>query len=80
MDESLRDHLDWMRQKVRVDFDHSSKWITLKEIGDSLQISDEEIMKRAREFELHITFSVTSINSRINIAAANSFVKYVMNE
>lgn len=40
-------------------------------------MSEDEIMQKVREFELDITSSVISINSRINEKVAEDFIKFL---
>lgn len=44
-----------------------------------LNLSDEEIMIKVKEFGLNITSDVTSINSRINQNVLKEFIKFINN-
>ena len=63
--------------KLRTHEQHHVLWITIKEIATVSKMTDSQIMQKVKEFELDITSSVTSINSRINEKVAEDFVKFI---
>jgi len=62
---------------LRTHEQHHVLWITIKEIAEIAKMSEDEIMQKVREFELDITSSVISINSRINEKVAEDFIKFL---
>lgn len=72
-----KDFLDKSRNKLRVDENHHIKWVKICDIATMLNLSDEEIMIKVKEFGLNITSDVTSINSRINQNVSKEFIKYI---
>ena len=65
-------------KRLRIDEMHNVKFIRLSEIAKILNISDTQIMEKAKDFSLDITSNVTSIKSTINSNVAQSFIKYVL--
>ncbi len=47
------------------------------DIGTMLNLSDEEIMIKVKEFGLDVTSDVTSLNSRINQNVSKEFIKFI---
>ena len=74
-----KDFLDKSRNKLRVDENHHTKWVKICDIAIMLNLSDEEIMIKVKEFGLHITSDVTSLNSRINQSVSKEFIKFITN-
>lgn len=72
-----KDFLDKSRNKLRVDEKHHTKWVKICDIATMLNLSDEEIMIKVKEFGLNVTSDVTSINSRINQNVSKEFIKYI---
>lgn len=72
-----KDFLDKSINKLRVDENHHTKWVKICDIATMLNLSDEEIMIKVKEFGLNITSDVTSINSRINQNVSKEFIKFI---
>lgn len=79
MDKDFADKLDKTRNKLRVDENHHTKWVKICDIAIMLNLSDEEIMIKVKEFGLHITSDVTSLNSCINQSVSKEFIKFITN-
>ena len=77
IDKDFMDKLDKTRNKLRVDENHHTKWIKICDIATMLNLSDEEIMIKVKEFGLNITSDVTSLNSRINQNVSKEFIKFI---
>lgn len=77
IDKDFMDKLDKTRNKLRVDENHHTKWVKICDIATMLNLSDEEIMIKVKEFGLNITSDVTSINSRINQNVSKEFIKFI---
>jgi hypothetical protein len=73
------DKLDKSQSKLRIEENHHTKWIKICDIATMLNISDEEIMIKVKDFGLNITSDVTSINSRINQNVSKEFIKFINN-
>jgi len=71
-----------MRQgvRLRVNEEHHKKWLRIYEVAKMFDLSDEEVMKKAKEFELDITSNVVSVKSTINIDVAHSFIKFLLKD
>ena len=80
MAENYKDAMDRSKQKLRTSEEHHVKWVSIKEIATLINISDTEIMQKVKEFELDITFSVTSPNSNINEQAAEDFINFILKD
>ena len=72
-----KDFLDKSRNKLRVDENHHIKWVKICDIATMLNLSDEEIMIKVKEFGLDVTSDVTSLNSRINQNVSKEFIKFI---
>ena len=72
-----KDFLDKSRSKLRVDENYHTKWVKICDIATMLNLSDEEIMIKVKEFGLDVTSDVTSLNSRINQNVSKEFIKYI---
>ena len=79
LDEDFVNQLDMMKKKLRIDENHHTKWIKICDIATMLNLSDEEIMIKVKEFGLDITSDVNSLNSRINQSVSKEFVKFITN-
>lgn len=69
--------MDSTQLKLRTHEQHHVLWVTIKELAEIAKMSESEIMQKVREFELDITSSVTSINSRVNEKVAEDFINYI---
>ena len=72
-----KDFLDKSSSKLRIDENHHTKWVKICDIATMLNLSDEEIMIKVKEFGLDVTSDVTSLNSRINQNVSKEFIKYI---
>lgn len=79
IDKDFIDKLDKSQSKLRIEENHNTKWVKICDIATMLNISDEEIMIKVKEFGLNITSDVTSINSRINQNVLKEFIKFINN-
>jgi hypothetical protein len=77
LDKDFVDSLDKMENKLRIEENHHTKWVKICDIAIMLNLSDEEIMIKVKEFSLDITSDVTSLNSRINQGVSKEFIKFI---
>lgn len=77
MDDKTKEELDRSRLKFRNSQKHNTKWIKLKDIAKELNLKEDFVFQKAKDFELDITSSVVSVDSTINEKVACEFVKFL---
>lgn len=77
LDKDFIDKLDKSQSKLRIDENHHTKWVKICDIATMLNLSDEEIMIKVKEFGLDVTSDVTSLNSRTNQNVSKEFIKFI---
>lgn len=73
----FRDLMDKNNLKLRTNEKHNVKWITIQSVADHFNLSETQIMQEVKLFEIDITSSVTSLQSKINEQVAEDFFNYL---
>lgn len=77
MDSKIKEQLDKQNSKLKTNEIHHLKWVKIKDIAIMLNLDENYVFEKAKEFQLDITSEVTSINSRINQAVSKEFINFL---